>query len=110
KWGINLHYSIEFAPILTIAFAIWIYDSISQEGWKKKAFLFGAIITFIVTFSVIDARKAKWYDSKTLRLWDKRHYTRDFDVEAIHSYLKLIPKDAKVCAQNILVPHLAFRE
>ena len=34
----------------------------------------------------------------------------DYPVEEIYTALKLIPDDAAVSAQNMLVPHLAFRD
>lgn len=110
KWGINYHYSVEFAPILTIALAVWILDAIEVSRKRNIAFLLGAVLCFAVSMSVIDSRVSKWYDSKALRFWDSRHYKRSFDVAFVHDALKHIPKDANVCAQNMLVPHLAFRD
>ncbi|MFO7868450.1 MAG: DUF2079 domain-containing protein [Bacteroidales bacterium] len=110
KWGINNHYSVEFAPILTIVFAVWIIDVVRTKKYRQVFIMTGAILCFIVNLSVIDSRTSKWYNSKALRFWDSGHYSRSFNVAQVHDYLETIPSDAKVCAQNMLVPHLAFRE
>jgi uncharacterized membrane protein len=110
KWGINSHYSIEFAPILTIAFFLWIFSLNKSYNFKKWILIGATIICVVTTLSVIQSRKSKWYDSTKLCFWSKKHYQQSFDVKAAYKNLDLIPANAKVCAQTMLVPHLALRE
>lgn len=110
KWGVNNHYSIEFAPILTVVLFVWIISMHKSYNFKKWVLIGATIMCFVVSMSLIDSRNAKWYDSKTLRFWSTQHYKRNFNVAELHKNLELIPENAKVCAQNLLVPHLAFRE
>lgn len=110
KWGVNAHYSVEYAPILTIALFVWINDSVKKIQYKNILLIIGSILCLAVNYAVIDKRNSQWYDASTLRFWDKSHYVRNFNVEEVHKQLEQIPEDASVCAQNMLVPHLALRE
>lgn len=110
KWGINNHYSIEFVPIITIALIVWILTSARSERLKQRLFFIAMLVCIGASLAVIMERTSKWYDSRHLKFWDKNHYTQNFDVKKVYSLLADIPPDAKVCAQNPLVPHLAFRE
>jgi len=110
KWGINYQYSIEFAPILTIAFFYWIYSLSKSEKHKKYLLIGGTIICLLATISVVPKRTSKWYDYKSLNILSPKHYSQNFDVKKVHEVIKTIPKDAKVCTQNPLIPHLSLRE
>jgi uncharacterized membrane protein len=106
-WGINAQYSIEFAPILTLALFHWI------SGIKTKlqfviALLF-TVLCSVATISTIDYRVSKYYSPVHLRFWDARHYKNVYNVEEVHKALKLIPSDVPVSAQTMVVPHLALR-
>ncbi|MBK7965047.1 MAG: DUF2079 domain-containing protein [Bacteroidetes bacterium] len=110
KWGINSHYSIEFAPIL----ALGAFDVIGgfQKTDKFKIWLgtLVTILTLLITISKMDTRVSKWYIKENVAFYDKSHYIKEFDIPAVHEALKLIPDTASVAASEVLVPHLAFRE
>jgi len=110
KWGINGHYSVEFAPILTIALFFWIWGAVKNEKYKNYLVAVASIICFMVTYVHLDKRTSKWYNIDEQQFHKKKHYTREFNVEKVHEYLKLVPNDVRVCAQGQLVPHLAFRD
>ncbi|MFW5851999.1 MAG: DUF2079 domain-containing protein, partial [Bacteroidota bacterium] len=110
KWGVNNHYSIEFAPILTLSFFYWISQLHISNRLKTRILIGGTIICFAATISIMPARKSKWYNKNAVMFYSAKHYQRNFDVEKVHEFLDEIPDDAKVSAQNMLVPHLAFRD
>jgi uncharacterized membrane protein len=109
KWGINYQYSIEFAPIITLAAFTWIIDYKNKKKQSLIAYLVIAV-TIITTVSVLDKRISTWYNSINHQFYKKDHYVRDFDVCCMHKILKKIPDDAVVSAQTMLVPHIAFRD
>ena len=110
KWGINSHYSIEFAPII----ALGAFDVIGSWNKSLKFKLWiGAIVALLVlymTISKIDRRVSKWYTKENVAFYDHSHYDQQFNVPLLHETLKLIPDTASVTASEVLVPHLAFRE
>ena len=109
KWGINYQYSIEYAPILTLAAFTWIIEYKNKKKHRLFAYLLVGV-TIITTLSVLDKRVSTWYNSINHQFYKKNHYVRDFDVYCMHKILREIPDDAIVSAQTMLVPHIAFRD
>jgi uncharacterized membrane protein len=110
KWGINIHYSIEFTAILTIALFVWIIGWNKNTKYKSVFIILFTIISLLVSFSVLDRRKSKWYSGITSQVYKKKHYVQLFDVKKVHQLLDSVPDEVSVVAQNNLVPYLAFRE
>lgn len=108
KWGVNGHYSIEFVPILTIALFMWINDF--SEKWKLIAASFFLAVGMATSISLLDHRVSKWYAPDYFRFYQKPHYVREYDVKKVYKALKLVPDNASVSAESMLVPHLAFRK
>ena len=112
KWGINYHYSIEFAPILTFPLFMWIGEKSFNQKIKVLAFgvMFLAMGTTVVKYV---GRTAKWYDPYRQNPFSFTHYKRNFKVNELHATIKKhIPKDEKtiVSAHYSIVPHIAYRE
>ncbi len=107
RWGISVHYSIEFAPIIVIA----VYVIINRLK-KYKVVLASVILaaTFISSASFLDHRTSEYYNQANSQFYKKAHWKRDFDVAEVNRLLKTIPADARVSAQSCLAPHLAFRD
>lgn len=108
KWGVNAHYSIEFVPILTIALFTWL-NGFSGKWRLISAYLF-LVLGITMSVSLLDHRVSKWYAPEYFRFYQKQHYVRDFDAKKVYKALKLVPDDAAVSAQSMLVPHLASRK
>ena len=49
-------------------------------------------------------------EKSRIRLYQQKHYQRDYDVENVHNNLLKIPKSARVSAQSPFVPHLSLRK
>lgn len=108
-WGINNHYSIEFAPILSLGL-------IDFFGWfksKRPVFLFigtTIFLTFFFNFKTIESRKSLWYDKSKTAFYAKEHYQTLLNIPEIHRLLKTIPDDAILSVSSNIAPHLAFRD
>ena len=103
--GVDAQYSIEFAPILSLALA----DSISALSSQKMKMYFSSfylITTFIATFYLLDHMEI----STNARFYKASHYDSDLNTSEIYDALKLIPQDVPVSASSALTPHLANRE
>jgi uncharacterized membrane protein len=107
RWGISVHYSIEFAPIIVIG----LYTVIHQIKKYKVAFASVFLAsTFISSASFLDHRTSEYYNQINSQFYKKQHWKRDFDVSEVNKLLKIIPPNAKVSAQACLTTHLAFRD
>ncbi len=108
KWGINYHYSIEYAPILCVA----AFSLLKKQDNKKIqifAYIF-ALLSITTTIRVMDSRKSIWYGGPLVRFYDKSHYMNEFNVSKVYKGLKNVDKNATISSQSILVPHLALRD
>ncbi|MCF8277764.1 MAG: DUF2079 domain-containing protein [Flavobacteriales bacterium] len=99
-WGVYSQYSIEFAPIIALAFVEWM-QHFPFEKWKTTL-LIGTIAT--ATFF-------NWHPTRpNTGFYQSAHYQSGLNSEAIYNALELIPADAVVSASNVIVPHVADRE
>lgn len=107
-WGIADQYSIEFAPVM----AIGIFEVISGIRRKRLAGFFSVLVlvlTLASTFRVMD-NTVIHTDKVNIRFYQKQHYTRGYDVAAVHKVLSGLPPDAIISAQSPFLPHLALRD
>lgn len=107
-WGIGMHYSIEFAPIL----AIGIFKAIAEfESSKVRTILSYIVLICTIgsTFRTMDSTLF-FTEKSRLRFYQANHYRRDYDVQHVHKQLSNIPANAIVSAQSPFVPHLALRQ
>ena len=129
RWGINYHYSIEFAPLIVIALYSTLakvsernFFRIRRKGYREvKAHipkintqntLAAASLMFCIgsTVHFMDNRVSTYYKKENVKFYSSKHWKQNFDVAATHKMLKSIPASAKVSAQSALAPHLAFRD
>jgi uncharacterized membrane protein len=107
RWGISVHYSIEFAPILVIAF----YSVLVKLKKRQIQFAFMSLLISLVScISFLDHRTSEYYNTENSKFYKKSHWVRDFNVAEAHHILSKIPPNARVSAQSPLCPHLAFRD
>ncbi len=108
KWGINLHYSIEFAPILTFA----VFKFISDFKPRVQVFLASGFLLLgvFMTAKSLHNRRSHFFVPEVLQFYSPAHWSQDFDVEKVHLEIERIPADAKVSACAPLAPHLAMRD
>ncbi len=124
RWGINYHYSIEFAPLIVIAF----YTVLLKLPHYKHLFRFvqpnslphqrihvvgafvGVSLCIGSTIHFMDNRVSTWYKRENVKFYSAEHWQQNFDASETHALLASIPEDARVSAQSALAPHLAFRD
>lgn len=107
-WSVNYQYSIEFAPILTIG----IFDVIATIKNLKISSLvsnLAVVLAIVCTIHLMD-NTIFMYDKDRLRIYDAKHYQREFPIKKAYKLLELIPKNASVSAQSAFVPHLSCRD
>jgi uncharacterized membrane protein len=107
-WSIDCHYSIEFAPVISIGLFL-VLDKIKPLELQKKLALLACAFSLAVSIRLMDHTIYR-HDYNRLRIYQKGHYSRGHDVQIIHQYLKQIPTNARVSAQSPLVSHLAYRD
>jgi uncharacterized membrane protein len=99
-WGVFSQYSIEFAPIIALAFVEWI-QHFPFVKWKLPM-LIGTIAT--ATFF-------NWHPTRpNTGFYQAAHYCSGLNSDAIYKALELVPDHAAVSASNVIAPHLAGRE
>jgi uncharacterized membrane protein len=109
KWGINCHYSIEFAPIVVIAF----YSSLNYfENIKFKigVSLFFCLLTYSTTFGKFFTRTSHWYSPIQNNPFLEAHYKSEFDKTDVDKIIDMIPEKAKLSSNSCFGPHVAFRK
>lgn len=106
KWSINNHYSIEFVPIISIgainAFGIIKKYNIIQISLAAVM----TISTGVFTYLKLENMVFPWYEKARSQFYKKEHYMSSYDIKSIHEAIELIPKNAKMCASSVLVPHI----
>ena len=107
-WSVAAHYSVEFAPILTIG-AFSVINSFRKPRHGKVMAIVAVAITLLVTVRLMD-NTVIFYDKSRIRIYSLSHYQRDYDTGAVRKALKLIPCDAAVSAQSGFLPHLSLRD
>lgn len=107
-WGISAQYSIEFAPVLAIGIFSGI-ASFKQPLFRKVLLILALTGCLAATFRIMD-HTIMYTDKSRIRIYDGKHYTRNYDVQQAHHALKLIPADAIVSSQAPFLPHLALRD
>lgn len=110
KWGINLHYSIEFVPILAIGSLYGIRYGISNTFKQRAAYLLLIFVSISLTLFSFTFRYSKWFDNTTIHFLHPKHYRQSFDIRKVHRILEQIPSHYAVAASNNLTPHLSFRK
>ena len=110
RWGINSFYSIEVVSILTVAI-FYVLIEFKKNSIKYILAIVICLSTLGITYTKLDHRISLWYDSNKSKenFIDSKMYQGNFDVQKVYKNLEAISPDAKVCASENIVPHLAFR-
>ncbi|MBI2723121.1 MAG: DUF2079 domain-containing protein [Bacteroidetes bacterium] len=109
KWGINSHYSIEFVPIVIIAF----YSSLryfSNKEFKMAVSLLFCLLTYSTTFCKMYNRKSEWYSEAYGNVFSQHHYFSFFNQADVEKTISKIPDHAGLSALSSFAPHVALRK
>ncbi|WP_324674335.1 DUF2079 domain-containing protein [Hymenobacter sp. GOD-10R] len=119
-WGINMQYSIEFAPVLALAVLDTLQASrpertqnprqprrkdLSRQAWAGA--LMGAVVFTLATFC---DRYSKWYNLINNNPLVSEHYDSPYpDREGLYAALAQVEPGTPLSATSCLVPHLLDR-
>ncbi|MFH2096304.1 MAG: DUF2079 domain-containing protein [Bacteroidota bacterium] len=107
-WSIDWHYSIEFAPIITLG-AFTFLENREKRKFQTIMSLFIIILTMLVSFRLMD--KTYIFTNKSrIRFYQAKHYRNTYDIQPVYKALENIPDEAVVCTQSPYMPHLALRD
>lgn len=109
KWGVFVHYSVEFAPILVLCAFSFLASRKNPTIQIAGAFIL--ILSFLdVTKTTFDAWNPLPYPKVMQKFYSPGHYSREFPVGPVKKALAAIPADASVCANSFTVPYVANRK
>ena len=108
KWSLNYQYSIEFAPILSIALFEYLSEHIKKHLLKWG--LLAALIAGGITIIKIEDRLPSWSSSINMKFYSKKHYNIDYNRSNVQEAINIIPVNAEVSAEANIVSHLASRK
>jgi len=107
-WGINHHYNMEFAPLLAIASIVFIAQLKNAKHQKIGSVLL-LCSTLFITCWVLFNRKSIWYDQVKENFLIPAHYSSVFNKNEVNSLKNLIPAQASLSTNSLLVPHFCDR-
>lgn len=111
RWGITLYYCIPIVTLLPIS--VFLIISKVNLKWIKYSL---AIVLCVLAFSVtaykmdIHHRALIWGNTTKENMFASGFFHPDYDAAKIHEILKIIPDDARICASESILPHLAQRK
>lgn len=108
-WGISLHYSVEFVPVLVIASFLVILKLKRRNGRSVASGLLLLSVLATTFYTITDPIDS--IHRERLCIYLPEHYHQeDFDVRFAHHLIDAVPDDAYVCAASMFVPRLAMRD
>lgn len=112
--GITLQYSIEFVPIISLAFIDFLLKI--KRRWPKYLTAIALsvpsfmLLTYGALFLAVYSGKIHAPTSLDANFISKKHYTSQHDISEVYSGLDVIPDDAALSASSTLAPHVSFRD
>ena len=106
KWGMNGHYSVEFAPILTLGAISAISYFRSNFKLTMGIVLILILFTYKCNYDKYNERTSLNYSKLNSQFLSEAHYKSAYDVNAINEAIKLLPSEAKISATSVLLPHI----
>lgn len=109
-WGINGQYSIEFAPVLTLAVADALRATQAPgTGLRRRAWALALAGVAVFTVVTLYTRRSQWYDRTTGNFLIGRHYRCHYDRAALRAALAHVPPGVPLSTSSNLAPHLLAR-
>ena len=102
-WGIHGQYSIEFAPIASLAFVV----SLASVKSDIARYLLIAISCYSAAY--YNYREVIPHNERT-DVFTKNHYTPAISAGEVEKCRALLPENASLCCSSQLAPHFAFRD
>lgn len=104
QWSVLGQYSVEFAPLCTLAIFSW-PPLMRQHRWSMTAAWAAVLLSVAVTVRVLDASVYVENRAKQ-RFYQAAHYGRDYDTPAVRELMARIPSGTAISASSPFLPHL----
>jgi uncharacterized membrane protein len=109
-WGISGQYSIEFTPIITLAF-IDLMRVLEKWRFKNVLMYFTVFSVLATNYITLKSRKTPWYDRTNYDFTSAIHYSSDgLNTRYIREQLSKIPDQIPLSVASPLAPHLVRRD
>ncbi|MES2726791.1 MAG: DUF2079 domain-containing protein [Bacteroidota bacterium] len=105
-WGVNQHYSIEFAPLLTLA-VIDVLILFRQTKWQGLITVALIITSFTATYSKMFSAKHTYIAGENL--FEPVHYQSPVELSKVYEVIDKIDNDIPLSVSAQLAPHLYKR-
>lgn len=105
-WGVNYHYQIEFATLITLAL-LFVLKTIKSK-WGIPILSLVVVLSTLTTYRLMQSRHAYINPNKE-NLLAKAHYQSNLNISKIRNRLASLPVEARITAQTNLLPHLSNR-
>jgi uncharacterized membrane protein len=105
-WGVNYHYQIEFAALISMAL-LFVLKPVKIK-WRVPTLVLLIFLSALTSYSLMQQRHAYLNPSKE-NIFDKAHYQSTLNVSKIKQRLASLPTEARITAQTNLLPHLSNR-
>jgi uncharacterized membrane protein len=106
-WGVNYHYQIEFAALISIALLFVLKPM--KGKWRVPVLVLFVLLSALTSYSLMQQRHAYLNPSKE-NIFDKAHYQSNLNVSKIQKRLASLPEEARITAQTNLLPHVSNRK
>jgi uncharacterized membrane protein len=108
-WGLNYQYSIEIAPVLTLAVADALVAGARPPAASRRwPWALAGVVLF--TMVTLYTRRSTWYDRSTTNFLIGSHYRPAYpDLAKLRAALAQVPAGVPVSASSTLTPHLTDR-
>lgn len=108
-WGLDFHYQIELAVIVSMAIIFWIKD-IKSLLLQVCLIVITTTSTAFITCYKMDSRYSDYHHPEKENIFMMARYQSPTGFQNIQKGIQLIPKDSPICAQTNLMPHLSKRD
>ncbi|MCL6105743.1 MAG: DUF2079 domain-containing protein [Actinobacteria bacterium] len=113
-WGVTGQYSIEFVPIISLAFTALLVKLKRRKlvaRWQYPAAVIIMVMTYgSLSYAIANGKLSMWKNDDNVNLFSSSHWRSSVDVSAVNSYLAAVPPDAAISVSSSLAPHLSFRD
>ena len=106
-WGINQHYSIEFAPLISLAMVDALL-LLKQKNWQLTITALFIVSSFYGTYSKMNNPHHTSIEQEDL--FFPSHYQSNLAIGEINTALATIKQDVPLSVSSSLAPHLANRK
>lgn len=110
NWGINIHHSIEFVPIIALAVMGWLVK-LKSARLQYGILGFLVVLTLTSTFVSWSTRYEPHYRRSHSDVFWEGHWKRErYDPADIYEAMEYIPDEVSVSATECILPHVVMRD